>query len=166
MITSASGSTLAVPYIKYDAQGHVTGAGTHTHTVSGFQAPSTAGTGLTFSSNTLNHSNSITAGTAGSTTSYEGYLFGVPYVTYDAQGHITDKGSRTITVKLPTSQITGTLGVGNGGTGLTTSSYKNAVVVGNTATVTNAFHTIRTGSGAFYATAQDGAPSFGTLPVA
>lgn len=60
----------------------------------------------------------------------------------------------------------GTLPVAQGGTGLTTSTYTNAVVVGNSTTATSAFHTIRTASGAFYATAQDGAPSFGTLPIA
>ena len=61
--------------------------------------------------------------------------------------------------------VNGTLNVANGGTGMTTASYKNAVVVGNTSTVTNALRTIRTANGAFYATAQDGAPAFGTLPV-
>lgn len=61
--------------------------------------------------------------------------------------------------------VNGTLAVGNGGTGMTTASYKNAVVVGNASTVTNALRTIRTANGAFYATAQDGAPAFGTLPV-
>ena len=60
----------------------------------------------------------------------------------------------------------GTLPVTRGGTGIATSTYKNAVVVGNASTVTNALRTIRTASGAFYATAQDGAPSFGTLPAA
>lgn len=62
--------------------------------------------------------------------------------------------------------VNGTLSVGNGGTGMTTATYKNAVVVGNADTVTNALRTIRTGNGAFYATTQDGAPSFGTLPIA
>lgn len=62
--------------------------------------------------------------------------------------------------------VNGTLPVGNGGTGMTTASYKNAVVVGNADTVTNALRTIRTGNGAFYATAQDEAPLFGALPIA
>lgn len=56
--------------------------------------------------------------------------------------------------------------VQHGGTGMTTSNYKNAVVIGNASTATNSMQTVRTGNGAFYATAQDGAPSFGTLPVA
>ena len=34
--SATSGSTLAVPYVTYDAQGHITATGTHTHTVSGF----------------------------------------------------------------------------------------------------------------------------------
>lgn len=34
--SSTSGATLAVPYITYDAQGHITAVGTHTHTISGF----------------------------------------------------------------------------------------------------------------------------------
>ena len=34
--SATSGSTLAVPYITYDAQGHITATGTHTHTISGF----------------------------------------------------------------------------------------------------------------------------------
>ena len=34
--SATSGSTLAVPYITYNANGHVTATGTHTHTVSGF----------------------------------------------------------------------------------------------------------------------------------
>ena len=62
--------------------------------------------------------------------------------------------------------VDGTLNVANGGTGLTTSTYKNAIIIGNASTATSAFSTVRTASGALYATAQDGAPSFGTLPVA
>lgn len=60
----------------------------------------------------------------------------------------------------------GTVLVNQGGTGLTTASYKNAVVIGNSTTVTNAMQTVRTASGAFYSTGQDAKPSFGTLPVA
>ena len=62
--------------------------------------------------------------------------------------------------------ITGTLGVGHGGTGLTTSTYKNALIKGNASTATSDFSVVRTASGALYATTQDSAPSFGTLPVA
>ena len=61
--------------------------------------------------------------------------------------------------------VNGTLAVANGGTGMTTAGNKNAVVIGNGTTATDAFQTVRTASGAFYATGQDEAPSFGTLPV-
>ena len=62
--------------------------------------------------------------------------------------------------------VSGTLTVGNGGTGFTTTTYKNAVVIGNSTAATSALQTIRTSSGAFYATAADAKPGFGTLPVA
>ena len=34
--SATNGSTLTVPYVTYDAQGHITATGTHTHTVTGF----------------------------------------------------------------------------------------------------------------------------------
>lgn len=58
------------------------------------------------------------------------------------------------------------LPVSHGGTGLITTTNVNAVVIGNSSNAANAMQTIRTGNGAFYATAQDGKPQFGTLPVA
>lgn len=71
---------------------------------------------------------------------------------------------------IPTISITGktsgTLTVERGGTGITTSTYKNAVVIGNSTTVTNALQTVRTAKGAFYSTGQDVKPTFGTLPLA
>lgn len=60
-----------------------------------------AGTGLALSGTTFNHKNSVTAGTVGSSTAYTaqwGAGFAVPYITYDAQGHITATGTRTITM--------------------------------------------------------------------
>lgn len=56
------------------------------------------GTGLTRSGETINHSNSITAGTAGTSSATSGSTLAVPYITYDAQGHITGKGTHTHTV--------------------------------------------------------------------
>ena len=141
-----SGSTLAVPYVTYDTEGHITATGTHTHTITGF-APSntavthtastavggtttpiyiasdgkatalsytiaksvpsdakftdttyTAGTGLSLSGTQFKHSNSITAGTAGTNAATSGSTLAVPYVTYDSEGHITGKGTHTHTV--------------------------------------------------------------------
>ena len=59
----------------------------------------------------------------------------------------------------------GTLPVSYGGTGMTTGTYTNAVILTNTSTVTSAFTVARAKSGAFYSTGTDVAPSFGTLPV-
>lgn len=56
----------------------------------------------------------------------------------------------------------GTLGVARGGTGKATHTA-NAVLTGNG---TNAINNVATSSGALFATAANGAPSFGTLPVA
>ena len=60
-----------------------------------------------------------------------------------------------------TSDVTGTLPIGNGGTGKT-SHTANAVLTGNGA---NAVNNIATANGAFYATAANGAATFGTLPI-
>lgn len=59
-----------------------------------------AGTGLSLSGTTFNHSNSVTAGTAGTSgaTSSTNRTIAIPYVTYDAQGHITGSGTHTHTI--------------------------------------------------------------------
>ena len=58
----------------------------------------TAGSGLEFSNTTLNHSNSVTAGTIGSSSASSGATVAVPYATFDAQGHIKTKGTHTHTI--------------------------------------------------------------------
>ena len=65
---------------------------------SGTDTTYSAGTGLSMSGTTFNHSNSVTAGTAGTSSATSGSTLAVPYVTYDAQGHITGKGTHTHTV--------------------------------------------------------------------
>lgn len=59
----------------------------------------TAGTGLALSGTQFKHSNAVTAGTAGtsSATSAQNTV-AVPYVTYDAQGHITAAGTHQHTI--------------------------------------------------------------------
>lgn len=42
--SASSGSTLSVPYVTVNASGHVTGYGTHTHTISGFSTTDTKNT--------------------------------------------------------------------------------------------------------------------------
>ena len=57
-----------------------------------------SGTGITVTGTTINHSNSVTAGTAGTSSATSGSTLAVPYITYDAQGHITASGTHTHTV--------------------------------------------------------------------
>ena len=66
----------------------------------------TAGTGLSLSGTQFKHSNSVTAGTAGTNAATSGSTLAVPYVTYDAQGHITATGTHTHTINgfVPTSR--------------------------------------------------------------
>lgn len=61
----------------------------------------TAGTGLTLSGTAFHHSNATTAGTAqgdASKTLTFGGTFAIPTLSYDAQGHITGKGTTTMTM--------------------------------------------------------------------
>lgn len=76
------------------------------YTASEVGAIDTAGTGLSKSGTTLNHSNSVTAGTIGTSSATSGSTLAVPYATYDAQGHITGKGTHTHTITgfVPTSR--------------------------------------------------------------
>lgn len=87
-----------------------------------------AGTGITIDSdNKINHTNSITAGIASeggiARTLAFGDSFNIPYITYDAQGHITAKDSTEL--KLPSNPDTGATGVEYSGEGnaLTGVSY-------------------------------------------
>jgi hypothetical protein len=95
--------------ITTNSEGHVTAATAVAKsdiTALGIPASDTnttysAGTGLSLSSTTFNHSNSITAGTvAGTATSTLAYSgsFKIPSITYDAQGHITSTTTTTITL--------------------------------------------------------------------
>jgi len=57
-----------------------------------------ANTGIKLNGTTFQHTNSITAGTAGTSSATSGKTLAVPYVTYDAQGHITATGTHTHTI--------------------------------------------------------------------
>ena len=80
------------------------------------------GTGLTLTHDAtngivLNHDNSVAAGTVGTSSATSGSTLAVPYITYDAQGHITATGTHTHTVtgfltsssSLDASKLTGTI---------------------------------------------------------
>lgn len=79
-----------------------TDALTDTITIESTDTTYTAGTGLSLSGTTFNHSNAITAGNFGDTgatrTLAYGGTFIVPYVTYDAQGHLVTKSDLTLTL--------------------------------------------------------------------
>lgn len=57
-----------------------------------------SGTGISVSNGVINHSNAVTAGTAGTSSATSGPTIAIPYVTYDAQGHVTAVGTHTHTV--------------------------------------------------------------------
>lgn len=81
--SATSGSSIAIPYFNVDSCGHVTSAGTHTHTVSVSQDH--------YSSNT-------TAGTIGTESPTTGLTIDIPYAGVNSHGHITGYGTRTHTV--------------------------------------------------------------------
>lgn len=95
----------------------------------------TAGTGLTLSGTTFNHSNAIAAGNAGPTANQIltfGGTFTVPYVAYDAQGHVTSRTNRTMTMPTPPAGS------------VTPSHYTNATInqIGVTLTATTTIQDI------------------------
>lgn len=73
-----------------------------------------AGTGITIGSgNAINHTNSVTAGTAKGDDSKSlgfGGTFKVPSITYDAQGHITSTSTTTMTMPATPTTVSGNAG--------------------------------------------------------
>ena len=108
-----SGSDTTTDDIKLASGTNVTVAYTddNTITLSSIDTTYTAGTGLSLTGTTFNHSNSITAGAVSDggstrTLAFDG-IFNVPSVTYDAQGHITATSSIALT--MPANPNTDTL---------------------------------------------------------
>ena len=72
-----------------------------------------AGSGITLTPDATNdkvtiaHTNSLTTGTIGSSDATSGVSLAVPYATYDANGHITGKGTHTHTVPAATTSASG-----------------------------------------------------------
>lgn len=90
----------------------------------------TAGSGLTLSGTQFKHSNAVTAGTAGQSSASSGRsTLAVPYVTYDAQGHVTAAGTHTHTI----NNVSGASSTANGGAGLvpapTSANYNNRALM-------------------------------------
>lgn len=121
---SVSGRTIT--YTKGDGK-------TGTITTQDTNTTYAAGTGLSLSGTTFNHKNSVTAATAqgdASKTLTFGGTFTIPTVSYDAQGHITGKGTTTMTMPAnPNTDTHWTTGITAGETGTTSNS---ATTNGNT----------------------------------
>ena len=112
---SAAGTTGYVPAPAKGAQGlFLRGDGTWATPTN---TTYSAGTGLSLSGTTFNHSNSVTAKTAyGSTTttaSANGGSITVTDIKYDAQGHITGSTDRKITLSQTTYSLSGLGGIGS-----------------------------------------------------
>ena len=74
-----------------------------------------AGSGLSLSGTTFNHGSTVTAGTAGQSSASSGRnTLAVPYVTYNATGHVTAAGTHTHTI----SNVSAPTASANGGVGL------------------------------------------------
>ena len=107
----------------------------------------TAGTGLTLSANQFSITNTGTAGTYGSASQ-------VPVIVTNAQGQVTNVTNTAIAIAGSAvsgnitgnaANVTGTVDVANGGTGLTTTPANGAIDIGNGTGFTRA--TITAGSG-------------------
>ena len=143
--------------VTSDANGNIVISSTDTNTNTTY----TAGTGMALSGTTFNHKNSVTAGTAqgdASKTLSWGGTFTIPTVTYDAQGHITAKGTTTMTMPSnPNSdtKVTNTLNT-------TTKAYITGTTSSSTNTGTQIFDTgvyLDTTAGMLTATTFKGALS-------
>ena len=122
--TIGNGGSFSIPTVSYDAQGHITGKGTTTITIPTYAA----NTGIKLNGLTFQHTNAITAGTASGTatsTIGNGGSFSIPTVSYDAQGHITGKGTTTITI--PTFAADGGIKIADDGL---TFQHTNAITAG------------------------------------
>ena len=108
-VNGTNGATISVPQITVDAKGRVTSIVNRTYTSVNTDTNTTysAGTGLSLSGTTFNHSNTITAGSVGTAQSpSHGGTFKIPKITYDAQGHITE--ATTVNITLPVDYNTDT----------------------------------------------------------
>ena len=136
--------TSTTTYLRNDGS-WATPAGTYSlpTAAAGTKGGIKVGSGLTMSSETLNHESSITAGTVGTSSATSGSTLAVPYVTYNATGHITATGTHTHTVSGFAASThnhaagdinSGTLGVARGGTGAASFTANCVVMSGSSTT--------------------------------
>lgn len=133
-----------------------------------------AGTGLTASGTTINHAASITAASVGPSADISGSTAAVPYITYNATGHITAASTKKYTVgSLAASAITSgtfatsilpTIPIAKGGTGNTTGNAASATKLANARTIRTNLASTATAS--FNGTANVTPGVQGVLPIA
>lgn len=148
-------STYVLTGVTIDAAGHVTAVtGGKLPAANNYSLPTAStttkggvkvGTGLTMSGETLNHSNSITAGSVSDggstrTLAWSG-TFKIPVIKYDAQGHITETSTITLTMPSTPADVRYTAGnqtttsaiylVGTTSTGSSANSYATSYTKSN-----------------------------------
>lgn len=117
--------------------------------------------GIELSSGKFGHTNSVTAATAqgSSTKTLEfGKTFTIPTITYDAQGHITGKGTTTMT--MPANPDTGATSITTSGSGnaITGASYSatNREITLTKGYVTRLYSSDNAGYVSFYNSTKEG----------
>lgn len=167
-----------VPWADYDAQGHITGNGTHEVSIA---EASLTDKGVVMLTSTLGNDETTAVTPKGVST---GIQTAIQTAISGLSGNISGSPgqSKTLTalsesngivsakfgdINISASQVTsGILPVNRGGTGIDTVANVNSVLIGNSSSATSPMQTVRSESGAFYSTGQDVKPKFGTLPVA
>lgn len=127
--SNTSGSTLAVPYVTYDAAGHVTSTGTHTHTITGFL---TSESDPVFSASPAAGISAADITNWNSKTSNTGTLTGV---TVNGNSATVNNGIASVSISIP-SEVTESTVTGWGFT-KNTGTLTGVTVNGTSATVTN-----------------------------
>lgn len=98
---SVSEGTISVPTASSNTPGVVKVGTTLSITEGVLNGAYSAGAGIALSgtnNTTIEHSNTVTAATAGTSDATSGATLAVPYVTYDEQGHVTASGTHTHTI--------------------------------------------------------------------
>ena len=167
-----------VPWAEYDAQGHITGNGTHEVSIA---EASLTDKGVVMLTSTLGNDETTAVTPKGVSTGIQtaiqtaisglsGNISGSPGQSKTLTALSESNGIVSATfgdINISASQVTsGILPVNRGGTGIDTVSNVNSVLIGNSSSATSPMQTVRSASGAFYSTGQDVKPTFGTLPVA
>ena len=167
-----------VPWADYDAQGHITGNGTHEVSIAEasltdkgvVQLTSTLGNDETTAITPKGVSTGIQTAIQTAISGLSGNISGSPGQSKTLTALSESNGIVSATfgdINISASQVTsGILPVKRGGTGIDTVSNVNSVLIGNSINAAQAMQTIATNSGAFYATGQNAKPLFGTLPIA